>query len=159
MASRSGRMPPVAVYFVLFSSMALMAAFLMCSGVGKSGSPGPKSATSTPRAFSFSASAITADVGEIWMRLMRSVSCTFVPFLLLSTKGHPEPKGPVRLALRARSASHVLFPQALLYNRGNQTVQWSAELRNFPHQARAKIAVGFSRQHEHCFQTRFQLAI
>src|SRR5215831_13052935 len=77
MASRSGRMPPVAVYFVLFSSMALMAAFLMCSGVGKSGSPGPKSATSTPRAFSFSASAITADVGEIWMRLMRSVRCTY----------------------------------------------------------------------------------
>jgi len=34
MASRSGMMPPVGVYFDLFSSMALIAAFLMWSGVG-----------------------------------------------------------------------------------------------------------------------------
>src|SRR6266481_2474483 len=82
MASRSGMMPPVAVYFVKFCSMARMAAFLMCSGVGKSGSPGPKSAISTPFAFSFSASAMTAAVGEIWMRLMRSVSCTRSPLVV-----------------------------------------------------------------------------
>src|SRR5437867_2108604 len=31
---------------------------------------------STPLAFSLSASAMTAAVGEIWIRLMRSVSCT-----------------------------------------------------------------------------------
>ena len=80
MASRSGMMPPVGVYFDLFSSIALIAAFLMWSGVGKSGSPGPKSATSTPRDFSLSASAMTAAVGEIWMRLMRSVSCTLAPW-------------------------------------------------------------------------------
>ncbi len=79
MASRNGITPPVGVYFDLFSSMALIAAFLMWSGVGKSGSPGPKSATSTPRDFSLSASAITAAVGEIWMRLIRSVSCTLAP--------------------------------------------------------------------------------
>ncbi len=78
-ASRSGMMPPAGVYFDLFSSIALMAAFLMWSGVGKSGSPGPKSAISTPRALSFSASLITAAVGEICMRLMRSVSCTWAP--------------------------------------------------------------------------------
>ena len=75
-ASRSGRMPPAGVYFDLLLSMARMAAFLIWSGVGKSGSPGPKSATSTPLAFSFSASARTAAVGEIWIRLMRSVNCT-----------------------------------------------------------------------------------
>ncbi len=79
MASRSGMIPPVGVYFVKFCSMARMAAFLMWSGVGKSGSPGPKSAMSTPLAFSLSASAMTAEVGEIWMRLMRSVSCTLSP--------------------------------------------------------------------------------
>src|ERR1700687_4263560 len=79
MASRSGMMPPVGVYFDLFSSMALIAAFLMWSGVGKSGSPGPKSATSTPRDLSLSASAITAAVGETCMRLIRSVSCTLAP--------------------------------------------------------------------------------
>src|SRR5271163_3824664 len=74
--------PGVAVYFVLFCSMAAMAAFLMWSGVGKSGSPGPKSATSTPRNFSFSASAMTAAVGEAWIRLMRSVECTGAPLRL-----------------------------------------------------------------------------
>src|SRR5689334_2032455 len=75
-ASRNGAMPPAGVYFDLFSLIARIAAFLMWSGVGKSGSPGPKSATSIPLAFSFSASARTAAVGEIWIRLMRSVSCT-----------------------------------------------------------------------------------
>src|SRR6202165_4968170 len=78
-ASPSDMPPPVGVYFDLFSSIALIAAFLMWSGVGKSGSPGPKSATSTPRDFSLSASAITAAVGETCMRLMRSVSCTLAP--------------------------------------------------------------------------------
>ncbi len=78
-ASRNGMMPPVGVYFDLFSSIALIAAILMWSGVGKSGSPGPKSAISIPSAFSFSASAMTAAVGEIFMRLIRSVSCTFAP--------------------------------------------------------------------------------
>src|SRR3977135_1567455 len=76
-------MPPAGVYFDLFSSIALIPAFLMWSGVGKSGSPGPKSATSTPRDFSLSASAITAAVGEICMRLMRSVSCTLAPLMQL----------------------------------------------------------------------------
>jgi len=63
-ASRNGMMPPVAVYLVRFSSMALIAAFLMWSGVGKSGSPGPKSAMSTPLAFNCSAALITAAVAE-----------------------------------------------------------------------------------------------
>jgi len=39
MASRSGMMPPVGVYFDLFSSMALIAAFLMWSGVGSPARP------------------------------------------------------------------------------------------------------------------------
>src|SRR4051812_48070983 len=46
----------------------------MCSGVGKCGSPAPKSTRSAPVARSFSASATTAMVAETWMRLMRSVS-------------------------------------------------------------------------------------
>src|SRR5215472_3357757 len=79
-ASRNDAMPPAGVYFDLFSSIARMAAFLMWFGVGKSGSPGPKSATSIPLAFIVSASARTAAVGEIWIRLMRSVSCTSSSF-------------------------------------------------------------------------------
>src|SRR5215467_14908866 len=80
-ASRNGAIPPAGVYFDLFSLIARIAAFLMCSGVGKSGSPGPKSATSMPFAFIFSASASTVAVGEIWIRLMRSVSCTSSSFV------------------------------------------------------------------------------
>jgi len=49
-------------------------------GVGKSGSPGPKSAMSTPLAFNCSAALITKAVGEVWMRLMRLVSCTRSPW-------------------------------------------------------------------------------
>src|SRR5215467_3977002 len=79
-ASRNGAMPPAGVYFDLSSWMARIPAFLIWSGVGKSGSPGPKSATSMPLAFIFSASARTAAVGEIWIRLMRSVSCTSSSF-------------------------------------------------------------------------------
>src|SRR3954469_7007989 len=54
--------------------MASTAASLMCSGVGKCGSPAPKSTRSAPVERSFSASATTAMVAETWMRLMRSVS-------------------------------------------------------------------------------------
>src|SRR5207244_12959580 len=80
-ASRSGMIPPVGVYLDLFSSIALIAAFLMWSGVGKSGSPGPKSAPSTPRDFSLSASAMTAAVGGIWLRVLRSVGCALAPWV------------------------------------------------------------------------------
>src|SRR5271165_3395801 len=79
-ASRRGSMPPVGVYFVRFSSMALIAAFLMWSGVGKSGSPGPKSAISTPLAFNCSAAPITTAVGDTCIRLMRLVSSTTSPW-------------------------------------------------------------------------------
>src|SRR5437773_8784570 len=44
-------MPALGVYFVNPASSALIAAFLMCSGVSKSGSPAPKPQTSMPSAF------------------------------------------------------------------------------------------------------------
>src|SRR5207302_11072645 len=124
-ASRSGMMPPAGVYFDLFSSIALIAAFLMWSGVGKSGSPGPKSAISTPRDFSFSASEITAAVGEICMRLIRSVSCTFAPrkkFTVCETR---------QIRLRNFRA------QALLHDFRHQALERCAKLRNLAHQLRA----------------------
>src|SRR5205823_3227989 len=49
-----------------------MAACLMLSGVGKSGSPAPKSTTSTPSARSFSASDATFMVDDTLMEEMRS---------------------------------------------------------------------------------------
>src|ERR1700683_3443297 len=64
-------MPAVAVYLVRSSRNAWTAACLMCSGVGKSGSPGPKSTTSTPLALRRSAAMITAAVGETEIRPTR----------------------------------------------------------------------------------------
>ena len=49
-----------------------MAACLMLSGVGKSGSPAPKSTTSTPCARSLSASAATFMVEDTLIEEMRS---------------------------------------------------------------------------------------
>src|SRR5712692_5952062 len=122
MASRSGMMPPVGVYFDLFSSIALIAAILMWSGVGKSGSPGPKSAISTPRDFSLSASAITAAVGEICMRLIRSVSCTLAPRKKFTVYGG-------RLI-----RSQNFGAQALFNHFRHETFERRSELPNFANQ-------------------------
>ena len=65
-AFRAGR-PEAGVYFVLPAWMASMAAFLMFSGVSKSGSPVPKLMTSLPSAFRRLASALTASVLDSWM--------------------------------------------------------------------------------------------
>src|SRR3990170_175326 len=78
MAWRSSGMPGVGVYLVKLSCRAWMAACLMGSGVGKSGSPGPKSTTSTPCALSLSASLRTARVAETPMRSTRSASLKVV---------------------------------------------------------------------------------
>jgi hypothetical protein len=60
--------PELVVYFVKCASMAALAASEMCAGVGKSGSPAPKSITSTPCALSLIASAATFIVGDTPMR-------------------------------------------------------------------------------------------
>src|SRR6266446_8781578 len=144
MASRSGMMPPAGVYFDLFSSIALIPAFLMWSGVGKSGSPGPKSATSIPRDLSFSASTITAAVGEICMRLMRSVSCTCAP---------------CGTFMAFDSYSQNFCAQPLLDYRWHQIGQRGPVLRDFPHQLGAQVTVRFARKHKHGFEPRFELAV
>src|SRR5712692_6233785 len=67
-------MPAFGVYFVKFSSIALCAAALAGSGVGKSGSPAPKSMTSTPARRSLSTAVVTFNVGDPEMRLVRSAN-------------------------------------------------------------------------------------
>ena len=57
-----------------YASMAAMAAFLMLSGVGKSGSPAPKSTTSTPSRRRRSASAATFMVDDSLMSEILSAS-------------------------------------------------------------------------------------
>src|SRR5574341_457279 len=64
-------MPLAEVYLVKFSSSACLAAFLMCSGVGKSGSPTPRSMTLTPCERSFSAAITTAAVDDSFVSCAR----------------------------------------------------------------------------------------
>src|ERR1700677_2500357 len=87
-ACLASAVPPAGVYFVKFSLMARMAACLMLSGVGKSGSPALKSTTSTPSRRSLSASAMTFIVEETLIEEMRSamvglvsVGVIWLPFL------------------------------------------------------------------------------
>src|SRR6267154_4531126 len=150
MASRRGITPGVAVYFVLLSLMALIAACLMWSGVGKSGSPGPKSAMSTPLAFSWSAAAMTAAVGEIWIRLMRSVSCTASPCEL---------QNPSTTSGVEKKRSRNFRFDALFDNRWNKSCQRRAELRDFAHELRTQIAVCQARQHKYRFEAAFEFAV
>ena len=57
-----------------FSLIALWAASLACSGVGKSGSPAPKSTTSTPERRNRAASSPTLSVGEPLTLVVRSAN-------------------------------------------------------------------------------------
>ena len=65
-------MPSTAVYLVLPSRIALIAASLMLSGVSKSGSPAPRPITSRPAAFSSRALLVTAMVADGLMRASES---------------------------------------------------------------------------------------
>ena len=70
MASRSGRIPSVAVYRVAPSASAFTAASRMNRGVSKSGSPAPRSMIAFPAALSALALAATASVADSLMRAM-----------------------------------------------------------------------------------------
>src|SRR3989337_3408307 len=121
MDCRSSRVPGVAVYLLKLSRMARMAASLTLSGVGKSGSPAPKSTRSAPSARSFSASIMTAMVEETEIletrcendnSPVRGASCNFF----------------IRL--------YHLRPKPLLHRRRHQTPHVSAQLADLPQQAR-----------------------
>src|SRR5206468_12095349 len=120
--------PEFVVYFVKFASMAAWAAAPICFGVGKSGSPAPKSITSTPWAFSFKASAATFMVGETPMRFVRSASIVSGP------QGFPR---------------EFLVTQPLFHALGYEPVDRSAERDHFLYQPRAYVGVRFGRHHEH----------
>src|SRR3989442_9605450 len=67
-ASCSRRVPATGVYFVWPAAIAAAAASLIFCGVSKSGSPGPRSITSTPAARIASAACIAASVDDAFMR-------------------------------------------------------------------------------------------
>ena len=74
MAAFSSGMPSLATYLVKLASMAALAARLMGSGVGKSGSPAEKSTTSMPSARICPARAEILSVGDSAIRFTRSES-------------------------------------------------------------------------------------
>src|SRR3954470_13503007 len=102
-------MPGTGVYFVNSASSALCAASLMASGVPKSGSPAPKSMTSTPDRRSLSTAAPTAMVADVAIRDVRSANR-----MISSSR-------PYRL----------FFPEPLLDELGHEAVNLAAEPEHF----------------------------
>ncbi len=90
-------MPSTSVYLVLFSLSALIAAYLMLSGVGRSGSPADRSMMSRPLAFSSRALVDMPMVWDGWMRLMLSAK---KPMGCLDS-------GPIRLAGREARGTYA----------------------------------------------------
>ena len=70
-------MPETAVYFVNPELMASMAAFLIKSGVSKSGSPAARPMISFPSDLSFNALAVIASVGDSSIRLTQEDKTIF----------------------------------------------------------------------------------
>src|SRR5262249_12269894 len=120
--------PELAVYFVKLASIALWAAAETWGGVGKSGSPAPKSTTSTPCALSFMASAATFIVGDTEMRAVRAASCMR--------------SGPQRLP------GVALLAQPGLDKRRHEVRDRAAERDDLLHEPRADVRIGFGGHHE-----------
>src|ERR1700733_789373 len=81
-AWRSAGVPGTAVYLVSLAWIALIAASLMWSGVGKSGSPAARPITSLPAAFISRNLPWAALVGEGLMRLRRSAMKAMTRYFL-----------------------------------------------------------------------------
>src|SRR5689334_24833969 len=98
----------------------------MCRGVGKSGSPAPKSTTSMPCDLSLMASAATFIVGDVAILPARAASMSLRP---------------------QRFPRELLLAQSILDDLGHQTVHRAAEGYHFLHQARADVGVRLGRHH------------
>src|SRR3954464_11286870 len=81
-------MPGTGVYFVNSASSALCAADLIASGVPKSGSPAPKSMTSTPDRRSLSTAAPPAMVADVAIREVRSANLMISSYTCSQTFFH-----------------------------------------------------------------------
>src|SRR5262245_36084988 len=125
-------MPAAGVYLVKFASMAAIPAFFTCSGVWKSGSPAPRSTTSTPARRSRSASAATFSVADVEIPARRSASMSSL--------------------LR-------FCPHAGLHNRRDQPPYLTAEIEHFLDQPRADKRVLLRRHHEHRLERRLEVTV
>src|SRR5436189_404001 len=118
-------MPATGVYFVNSWSSASCAAIFTAFGVGKSGSPAPKSMTSTPSRRRRSTVAVTFIVGEMAMREVRAASV--ISDSLLS----------------------YFLPKPLFDQFRHQAADAAAEREHFLDQPRADVGVLLCRHHEH----------
>src|SRR5579859_2915278 len=113
-----------------------MAACLMFCGVGKSGSPAPKSTTSLPSRRRRSASAATFMVDDALISEILSASAWVVGIALVS----------LLLILLRDAAAQALFNQ-----RRHQRGDVASERRHFLHQLRTDEGIRFGRHQEHGF--------
>src|SRR5260221_14060709 len=127
--------------------MAAMAASFICCGVSKCGSPAPNSTRSAPAALSLAASATTAMVAEISIRLTRSLNCLVAGKVAICSSLH-----------FGGGAMHF-FRQSLCHQFGYQAAHGASEPENFFYQARTQVRIGFGRHHENRFQLRLQFAV
>src|ERR1017187_8203433 len=130
--------------------MARIAACLMLSGVGKSGSPALKSTTSTPVRRSLSASAITFIVDDSLIEDMRSAMVAVGAFRV----------GVMSCQL-LNSALLILqtLAETLLYRWRNKPRNIPAQADNLFHQFRADERELLSGQQEYSLQLRLQAPV
>src|SRR5262245_43387466 len=113
----------------------------MLSGVGKSGSPAPKSTTSTPEARSFSASAATRMVEDTLMVEIRS-AMAFLATTCMGCNLNPSEYGFGKMTLEPH-----------LDRRRHQPGDFSPQAEDFLHQARADKRIGLVGHHENRFDS------
>src|SRR5512132_1979590 len=121
-------------------SIAAFAASLTCAGVGKSGSPAPKSTTWMPERFKRSASAATFIVAEPVTLARRCASTIDIANLLDR--------------LNLRFPAHPLFDR-----RRHQPANLAAEAEHFLDQTRAEVCVLLRWHHEHRLERRLEMAV
>src|SRR5438067_939073 len=139
MARFRSSVPEFAVYLVKFASIARWAAADTCDGVGKSGSPAPKSTISTPCAFSFMASAATFIVGETEIRVVRAAR-----FMGSGFQGF---------------AGVLLVAQPRFDDRRHEIRDRPAKGDHFLHEPRADVGVRFGWHHEDGLHLGIEVAV
>src|SRR5512146_1611340 len=107
--------------------MAAMAASLICCGVEKCGSPAPNSTRSAPAALSLAASATTAMVAEISIRLTRSLNCFTAGTVAISA------------SLLNCCCAVEFFSQALVHQIRHQAAGSAAQPVHFLDQPRTQV--------------------
>src|SRR5215831_3709504 len=155
-------MPGTGVYFVNSASSALCAALLIASGVPKSGSPAPKSITSTPDRRSLSTAAPTAIVADVAILEVRSANRAIALRLQSVRRVRLQPDQIVRLKADTTCElcpHRLLLSQPLLDQLGHQPVHLPAEREHFLDQPRADERILRGRHHEHSLEGAGELAV